>query len=128
MAREIIRTDRAPAPIGPYSQAVKVDGWLYCAGQIPVDPATGAVINDDVAAAAERVLINLQAVVEAAGGRMADTVKVTLYLKDMEDFQAANTVFSRFFPEDPPARAAIQAARLPKDVRVEMDLVAYVGS
>ena len=126
IAREIIRTDKAPQPVGPYSQAVKVDGWVYCAGQIPLDPATGRLVEGDAAAAAERVLLNLQAVLEAAGGTLSDTVKVTVYLRNLSDFKAMNAVFERFFPADPPARAALQAARLPADARVEMDLVARV--
>ena len=127
VAREIIRTDKAPQPAGPYSQAVKADGWVYCAGQLPLDPATGRMVDEDAAAAAERVLGNLQAVLEAAGGSLSDAVKVTVYLRDLDDFKAMNAVFERFFPYDPPARAAIQAARLPADARVEMDLVAWIG-
>ena len=127
MGRQIIRTERAPSPLGPYNQAVKVDGWVYCSGQLPLDPDTGEMVATGAAAAAERVLRNIEAVLEAAGGGLADAVKVTVYLRDLNDFKAMNEVFERFFPEAPPARAAIEAARLPADAQVEMDLVAYVG-
>ena len=127
--RKTVRTDAAPKAIGPYSQAVLADGWLYCSGQIPLDPATGAIVGADAAAQAERVLANLRAVVEAAGGTLADAVKVTVYLKDMGTFPAVNEVYARHFPGDaPPARATVEVARLPKDVLVEMDLVARPGS
>jgi 2-iminobutanoate/2-iminopropanoate deaminase len=128
--KRIIRTDAAPKAIGPYSQAVLADGWLFCSGQIPLDPATGALVGaGDAAAQAERVLDNLAAVVKAAGGSMADAVKVTIFLKDMGTFAAVNEVYARRFPGDaPPARATVEVARLPKDVLVEMDLVARIGA
>ncbi len=126
MARDIIETASAPAAIGPYSQAVKVDGWVFCSGQIPVNPETGA-IEEGIEAQAERCLKNLSAVLEAAGGTLADAVKVTVFLKDMNQFAAMNEVYGRFFPEVPPARACVEVARLPKDVLVEIELVARVG-
>jgi 2-iminobutanoate/2-iminopropanoate deaminase len=127
--RTIVRTDAAPKAIGPYSQAVLVDGWLYCSGQIPLDPASMQIVPGDAAAQAEQVLRNLSAVVKAAGGTLADTVKVTIFLKDMGSFAAVNEVYGRHFPGDaPPARATVEVARLPKDVLVEMDLVARPGS
>ena len=127
--RKIIRTDAAPKAIGPYSQAVLVDGWLYCSGQIGLDPATMQIVPGDAAAQAERVLANLDAVVKAAGGSLADAVKETIYLKDMGAFAAVNDVYAKRFPGDaPPARATVEAARLPKDVLVEMDLVARIGA
>ena len=128
--RKTIRTDAAPKAIGPYSQAVLVDGWLYCSGQIPLDPATGTVVGaGDAAVQAERVLANLEAVVKAAGGTLADAVKVTIYLKDMNTFALVNDVYAKRFPGDsPPARATVEVARLPKDVLVEMDLVARPGA
>jgi 2-iminobutanoate/2-iminopropanoate deaminase len=127
--RRTVRTDAAPRAIGPYSQAVLADGWLWCSGQIPLDPATGALVGaGDAAAQAERVLANLEAVVRAAGGTLADAVKVTIFLKDMGAFAAVNEVYARRFPGDaPPARATVEVARLPKDVLVEMDLVARIG-
>jgi 2-iminobutanoate/2-iminopropanoate deaminase len=124
--RRTIATDGAPKAIGPYAQAVLVDGWLWCSGQIPLDPATGQVVPGDAAAQAERVLANLDAVVKAAGATLADAVKVTVYLKDMGAFPAVNEVYARRFPSAPPARATVEVARLPKDVLVEMDLVARV--
>ena len=128
-ARRTISTDGAPRAIGPYAQAVLADGWLWCSGQIPLDPATGALVGaGDAAAQAERVLANLEAVVRAAGGTLADAVKVTIFLKDMGAFAAVNEVYARRFPGDaPPARATVEVARLPKDVLVEMDLVARIG-
>ena len=127
--RRPIRTDAAPKAIGPYSQAVAAGGWLFCSGQIPLDPATGTIVGaGDAAAQAEQVLRNLAAVVKAAGGTMGDAVKVTLFLKDMGTFAAVNEVYGRHFPGDaPPARATVEVARLPKDVLVEMDLTARLG-
>ena len=127
--RRIVRTDAAPKAIGPYSQAVLVDGWLHCSGQIPLDQATMQVVPGDATAQAERVLTNLEAVVRAAGGSLADVVKVTIFLKDMGSFAAVNEVYARRFPGDaPPARATVEVARLPRDVLVEMDLVARIGA
>jgi 2-iminobutanoate/2-iminopropanoate deaminase len=126
--RRPVRTDAAPKAIGPYSQAVLCDGWLFCSGQIPLDPATGNLVGgDDPAAQAEQVLRNLDAVVRAAGATLADAVKTTIFLKDMGAFAKVNEVYARWFPGDaPPARATVEVARLPKDVLVEIDLVARV--
>lgn len=126
MARDIIKTAKAPAAIGPYSQAVKVDGWVFCSGQIPVNPETGEIV-EGIEAQATRCLKNLTAVLEAAGGKLADAVKVTVFLKDMNQFGALNEVYGSFFPENPPARACVEVARLPKDVLVEIELVAHTG-
>lgn len=125
--REIIHSDRAPKAVGPYSQAVRVGDFIFASGQIPLHPETGQLVQGDVAVQAERVLQNLQAVLEAAGVSMADVVKVTVYLADMNDFAAMNEVYSRFFASDPPARVAVEVSRLPMDVRVEMDAIAYKG-
>jgi 2-iminobutanoate/2-iminopropanoate deaminase len=126
--RKPIRTDAAPKAIGPYSQAILADGWLFCSGQVALDPATGAIVGGDAASQADRVLRNLDAVVRAAGGTLADAVKATVYLKDMGSFPAVNEVYARFFPGDaPPARATVEVARLPKDVLVEIDLIVRVG-
>jgi len=124
MARRTILTDRAPQPIGPYSQAVFADGLLFCSGQVPLDPATGQMIAGDVRAQADRALRNLQAVVEAAGGSLRDVVKTVIFLKSMDDFPAVNEVYATFFPADAPARSTVQAARLPKDALVEIEAVA----
>ena len=125
--REIIHSERAPKAVGPYSQAVKAGPFVFVSGQIPLDPATGQVVQGDVAVQAERVLQNLQAVLEAAGASLADAVRVTVYLKDMNDFKAMNEVYARYFPSEPPARVTVEVSRLPMDVRVEMDVVAYTG-
>ena len=126
--RRPVRTDAAPKAIGPYSQAILCDGWLFCSGQIPLDPATGSLVGGDAAAAqAEQVLKNLDAVVKAGGAALADAVKTTIFLKDMGTFAKVNEVYARWFPGDaPPARATVEVARLPKDVLVEMDLVVRV--
>jgi len=127
MDRRTVLTDRAPQPIGPYSQAVLADGWLFCSGQIALDPATGRMVAGDVRAQADRVLRNLQAVVEAAGGSLRDVVKTVIFLKSIDDFPAVNEVYATFFPADPPARATVQAARLPKDALVEIEAVARLA-
>jgi len=122
--REAIRTDKAPAAIGPYSQAIRTGGLLFCSGQIPLDPATGKMVAGGVEAQTERVLKNLEAVLSAGGATLASVVKTTVYLADLADFPAMNAVYGRFFPQDPPARATIQAAKLPAGALVEIDAVA----
>lgn len=124
MTREVIATPAAPAAIGPYSQAVKAGGWVFCSGQIPLDPATGEVVGADVAAQTERVLANLRAVLEAAGSGFDRVVKTTVYLTDMAEFAAVNEVYARHFGASAPARATVAVAALPKGVRVEIDAVA----
>ena len=126
--KTIVQTEKAPAAIGPYSQAVKAGGFVFLSGQVALDPASGQVEAGDVRAQTERVLKNLQAVLAAAGSSMAAVVKTTVFLADMNDFAAMNEVYGRFFSSDPPARATVQAARLPKDVQVEIDLIALAGS
>lgn len=121
-----IATDQAPAAIGPYAQAVHVGDFLFTSGQIPLDPVTMTIVGDDVAAQTRQVLTNLAAVVRAAGGDLADVVKTTVFLKDMNDFQAMNEVYAAFFPSNPPARSTVEVARLPKDVRVEIECVAVI--
>lgn len=124
--RKIIRTEKAPAAIGPYSQAVRVDGWLFCSGQVPFDPETGKMIEGGIEAQTERVLKNLEAVLSAGGASISAVVKTTVYLSDLGDFPAMNAVYGRFFPKDPPARATIQAAKLPAGAMVEIDAIASV--
>lgn len=121
--KEIIATDKGPKAIGPYSQAVKGNGIIFTAGQIPFDPATGQLIEGDVARQTARVLENLKAIVEAAGSSLDRAVKATVYLKDMNDFAAMNEVYARYFPKEPPARSTVEAARLPRNVCVEIDLI-----
>ena len=124
--KEIISTDKGPKAIGPYSQAVKAGGFIFTAGQVAFDPATNQIIEGDVARQTTRVLENLKAIVEAAGSSLDRTVKATVYLKDMNDFAAMNEVYARFFITNPPARSTVEAARLPRDVRVEIDLIVAV--
>lgn len=131
MERSIVRTAAAPAAIGPYSQAVVVpvgDGkrMMFCSGQIPLDPATGLMVEGDVEAQTRQVLENLGAVLAAAGGSFAHVVKTTIFLADMGDFARVNAVYAQRFMSDPPARATVQAARLPRDARVEIDAIAIL--
>jgi len=124
--KEIIATSNAPQAIGPYSQAVKWNGMVFLSGQIPLDPATGQLSEGGIAEQTIRVLENLKAVLEASGSDLAHVLKTTVFLKDMGEFAAMNEVYARFFGENPPARATVEAARLPKDVRVEIECVAAV--
>lgn len=124
---QTVQTADAPAAIGPYSQAVVHNGLVYTAGQIPLDPATGEMVDGDVAAQTERVLLNLRAVVEAAGSSLDRVIKTTVFLRDMNDFAAMNEVYARFFGAQRPARSTVQAARLPRDARVEIEVIAAVG-
>lgn len=122
--KEIISTENAPGAIGPYSQAIKTGGIIFCSGQIPIDPATGEFVSNDVAEQTEQVLKNLDAVLKAAGSSLDDVVKTTVFLADMGDFAAMNEVYARYFDENKPARATVQAARLPRDARVEIECIA----
>ncbi len=124
--REIITTDKAPGAIGPYSQAIKTGGMVYCSGQIPIDPTTGEFVSSDIAEQTEQVLKNLAAVLEAANTNLENVVKTTVFLADMGDFAAMNEVYARYFDGNKPARATVQAARLPRDARVEIDCIAVV--
>ncbi len=119
-----ISTDRAPAAIGPYSQAVQAGGFVFCSGQIPLDPATGGVVDGGIEAQTRRVLENLAAVLAAAGTGLDRVVKTTVFLANMGEFAAMNAVYAGFFPTDPPARAAVEVSALPKGVRVEIEAVA----
>lgn len=123
MEKEIIQTAGAPEPIGPYSQAVKTGNTLYCSGQIPLDPSTGA-IPDGIEAQTRQVLKNLEAVLNAAGADFGNVIKTTVFLKDMNDFPAMNAIYAEAFTESPPARSTVQVSRLPKDVLVEIEAIA----
>ncbi|MFS8583427.1 MAG: RidA family protein [Limnochordales bacterium] len=125
--KEIIATDAAPGAIGPYSQGVKAGGFVFVSGQLPVDPATGTFVEGDIAAQTERALENVRAILNAAGADFSHVVRATVYLADMNDFAAVNEVYARYVGENPPARVAVQVARLPRDARVEIDAIAYVG-
>ncbi len=127
MNREIIATDRAPAAVGPYSQGVRLDGLLFTAGQIPLDPATGQVGEGGIEAQARQSLANLQAILEAAGSSLADVVKATVFLVDMTEFKAMNGVYAQFFPDSPPARSAVQVGALPLGARVEIEAIAQTS-
>jgi 2-iminobutanoate/2-iminopropanoate deaminase len=122
--RRAIAAAGAPAAIGPYSQGLVVGDLLFASGQIPLDPSTGQLVGGSAAAQTEQVLRNLAAVLAAAGLSFEHVVKTTVYLKDLADFEAVNTVYSRFVPDPPPARSTVEVARLPRDVRVEIDLIA----
>ena len=123
---EPVATDRGPKTIGPYSQAIKANGFVFISGQIALDPQTQKIVEGDVAAQTERVLENLKAIVEAAGSSIQRVVKTTVFLADMNDFAAMNDVYSRYFVAHPPARSTVEVARLPRDVRVEIDLIALL--
>ena len=119
-----VDSNEAPKAIGPYSQGIKAGGFVFVSGQVALDPATGALVGTDVAAQTERVLQNLQAVVEAAGSDLDRVVKTTVYLRSMADFAAMNEVYKRYFKNEPPARATVAVAGLPKDALVEIDVIA----
>jgi len=122
--REVIATDRGPKAIGPYSQAIRANGFVFVSGQIPLDPATQQLVAGDVQAQTERVLENLKGIVEAAGSSLDRVVRATVFLADMNEFAAMNEVYGRYFQNQPPARSTVQVARLPRDVRVEIDVIA----
>ncbi len=124
--RKTISTDAAPKAIGPYSQAVVQGGVAYLSGQIPLDPATGQLVEGDIAVQTERVLQNLKAVLEACGASLGSVLKTTVFVRDMADFPKMNEVYARYFGEKPPARSTVQAARLPRDVSVEIDAIAAI--
>ena len=125
--KEIIQTDKAPQAIGPYSQAVKINGFVFASGQIPIDPATGQFVEGGIAEQTEQVMKNVSAVLQAAGSGLDKVVKTTVFLADMGEFAAMNEVYGRYFQEQPPARATVEAARLPRDARVEIEAIALVG-
>ncbi len=124
--REIISTDKAPAAIGPYSQAVKAGNLLFVAGQIGIDPATGQ-LQEGIEAQTRQALLNLKAILEAAGASLEQVVRVGVFLQDLKDFQAMNAVYAEFFPQSPPARTTVQVAALPKGALVEIDAIAVLG-
>ncbi len=124
--REIVATEHGPKAIGPYSQAIKANGFVFTAGQVALDPATGALVGTEIKAQTERVLENLKGIVEAAGSSLHKAVKTTVYLKSMDDFSAMNEVYARYFPSAPPGRTTVEVARLPKDALVEIDVVALL--
>jgi 2-iminobutanoate/2-iminopropanoate deaminase len=122
--RDIVASNEAPKAIGPYSQAVKANGFVFVSGQVAFDPATGQIIEGDVAAQTERVLNNIRAILQAAGSGMEKVVRAGVFLKNMNDFARMNDVYGKFWKEAPPARTTVEVARLPKDVLVEIDAIA----
>jgi 2-iminobutanoate/2-iminopropanoate deaminase len=128
MTKTIIRTDKAPAPVGPYNQGVQVSGTLlFTAGQIALNPATGQLVEGDIKAQTRQVFENLKAVLEAGGSSLDNVIKANVCLKDMNEFAQMNEVFAEYFGASPPARTTVEVARLPKDAKVEIDLIAVVG-
>ncbi len=125
--KQIIKTDKAPAAIGPYSQAVAINGYLFTSGQIPLNPATGLLDSTDVEDQTRQALLNLKAVLEAYGVELSQVVKTTVFIKDMNDFARINKVYGEFFTDAHPARSCVEVARLPKDVLVEIEAVAFKG-
>ena len=126
MSKHVVSTQAAPAAIGPYSQAITLDNLVFCSGQIPLTPA-GTVVEGDITAQTRQVLGNLQALLAAAGSSLGQVLKTTVFLADMGEFAAMNAVYAEFFPADPPARSTVQVARLPRDVRVEIEAIATRG-
>jgi 2-iminobutanoate/2-iminopropanoate deaminase len=125
---DALTTKDAPAAIGPYSQAIRAGGFLFVSGQIPLDPASGTLVGGGIVDQTHRVLQNLGGILRAAGVSFDRVVKTTVYLQDMSEFAAMNEIYATYFPAPAPARATVQAARLPRDVKVEIDLVAYIGN
>jgi 2-iminobutanoate/2-iminopropanoate deaminase len=128
MTKRIIRSEEAPKAIGPYSQAVKAGGFVFLSGQIPIDPGTGNVIQADIRTQTKQVLENAKAILAASGCILQNVVKATIYIKDMGDFGAVNDVSGQYFSSEPPARATVEVSRLPKDVGIEIDFIAFKGS
>jgi len=127
MNKTVVSTPQAPSAIGPYSQAIRAGNLLFVSGQIPIDPATGKVIDDTtIQAQTRRVLQNVLAIVAAAGGSVENIVRTTVFLKDMGEFADMNSVYAEFFPSSPPARSTVQAARLPRDVSIEIDCIGVI--
>jgi len=128
MKKKVISTQRAPQAIGPYSQAVRMGSWLFVSGQIPLDPLTGELIPGDVQAQTKRVMENIKAIVEDAGGSLAAISKCTIYLTNLDNFGLMNETYGSYFKSDPPARATVEVSKLPKGVDVEIDAIAYLGN
>jgi 2-iminobutanoate/2-iminopropanoate deaminase len=126
MDKTIIETDQAPSAVGPYSQGVVLDGWMWTSGQVALDPATGKMVGSDAATQADQALRNIDAILKSAGSSLAKVVRTTVFLTSMDDFSAVNTIYARFFPKAFPARSCVEVARLPLGALVEIDAVARV--
>ena len=122
--KNVVTTDRGPKPIGPYSQAIKANGFIYLSGQVALDPKTGEITGAEIRQQTERVLENIKGILEAAGGNLHHVIKTTVFLKDMNDFPSMNEVYARYFTSAPPARSTVQVSRLPKDALVEIEVIA----
>ncbi len=125
MEKAVIATEKAPAAIGPYSQAIRIGNMVFLSGQIPLHPVTGEMVKGDIKAQTRQVLENVKCILEAAGSSLDQVAKTTIFMKDLNDYAAVNAVYQEFFPNKPPARAAIQAARLPRDAVVEIETIAF---
>lgn len=128
MSKTIVRTDEAPAPVGPYSQGVVLDGWIWTSGQVALDPSTGKIVGQDAATQADRALSNIEAILKAGGSSLGQVVRATVYLTNMDDFAAVNAVYARYFPSAFPARSCVEVSRLPLGALVEIDVVARVAA
>ena len=128
MSRTIIETQGAPAPVGPYSQGVVLDGWIWTSGPVALDPATGKLVGQDAAAQADRTLQNIRAILEAGGSSLEQVVRATVYLRNMDDFASVNTVYARYFQSAFPARVCVEVSRLPLGALVEIDVTAKVAA
>ncbi len=126
MQKKIVQSNNAPAPIGPYSQAVQAGNTLYVSGQVPIDPASGEMIQTNITEETHQVMKNLQAILQAAGSSFTQVVKCTIFIRDMGQFSAINEAYGQYFPENPPARETVEVSRLPKDVNVEISCIATV--
>lgn len=122
--KDVVLTDKGPKPIGPYSQAIRANGFLYVSGQVALDPKTGDFVGTDIRQQTEKTLENIKGILEAAGSNLHHVVKTTVFLKDMNDFAAMNEAYSKYFSQAPPARSTVQVARLPKDALVEIEVIA----
>ncbi len=127
MVREAIFTDKAPKPVGPYSQAILVNGWIFIAGQIPLDPDSGRMVEGDFESQVRRVLDNIKSIVESAGGSMDDLVRVTVYLRDLSRFDEFNRIYKEYFKEAYPARVVVGVSGLPKGAEIEVDAIGYIS-
>jgi 2-iminobutanoate/2-iminopropanoate deaminase len=127
MSREVVFTDKSPKPIGPYSQAIKVKGLVFCSGQVAINPKTGEAVTGSITVQTRQILENLKTVLEAAGSSLDKVVKTTVFLRDMKDFPEMNTEYGKWFPKAPPARSTVQVAALPRDSAIEIDAIATVG-
>lgn len=128
MSKTIVRTDEAPAPVGPYSQGVVLDGWIWTSGQVALDPSTGKIVGRDAATQADRALSNIEAILKAGGSSLGQVVRATVYLTNMDDFAAVNAVYARYFPSAFPARSCVEVSRLPLGALVEIDVIARVAA